>query len=137
MLTDQCIYLLHFDQPIGRCSHYIGRTSYGRLCKRLREHSRGQGACLTRLAASRGVGFTLAQLWITAETKAEQALKARGHARKLCTTCRPDLRSAANHLVGLHYAATYPRPQWCDFSNWPTTEAVESFSPLRAPLRPL
>lgn len=118
-MSPQIIYLLHFDRPIGFARHYLGRSTLARLEKRLADHAKGHGAALTREAVRRQIGFHVAQLWITQDSKAEQRLKVRSHYGKLCTICNPALPWAANHPIALKWS---PRPQElhsCDYAwNW-------------------
>lgn len=85
--TKYLIYLLHFDQPVGRARHYLGITKAERLPKRMREHQVGNAASLTRLAGSRSIGWTLAGLWPTDDPALEKKMKRAGHLNHRCSEC--------------------------------------------------
>lgn len=57
-----CIYVLHFDQPLGnlnnpraQAQHYLGWAMD--LTARLAEHAAGRGAAITRAAVERGISW--------------------------------------------------------------------------------
>lgn len=115
-IDPQVIYLLHFEQPIGHCRHYIGRSTLGNIEARLARHSAGHAARLTSIAAAKGIGFVLGNLWITPDREAERTFKTRWPSKKLCTTCTGRFPAEANHLIGRRWS---PRPQgtnWCGLS---------------------
>ena len=55
------IYLLHFDQKIGRSQHYLGWTR--NLDQRLEDHRAGRGGKTTARFRAAGIGFKLAAQW--------------------------------------------------------------------------
>ena len=90
----QYVYLLHFSQPIGnrnnprgQAQHYIGSTT--NLDQRLRLHRQGnsQASKLCAHAASIGVSFTLAEVWLGG-FDLERALKRRKRASDFCPLCQ-------------------------------------------------
>lgn len=101
------VYLLHFEQPIGKpddraarglpprqrpyqahCRHYLGSTPARRLQERLHEHRTGRGARLTAVAAELGIGFVLARTW-RGGRKLERQLKDQKMGPRLCPICPP------------------------------------------------
>lgn len=88
------VYLLHFDRPISPAhttQHYIGWAKD--LDSRLRDHARGHGAVLLRVAKERGIGWSLARTWPGATRNDERALKNRHEGTRLCPTCNPSAHS--------------------------------------------
>lgn len=88
------VYLLHFDRPIAPghpTQHYIGYASD--LAHRIQAHARGRyngggNGCarLCEVAKERGIGFTVARLWL-GDRPLERRLKLRKNARRLCPIC--------------------------------------------------
>ena len=108
------IYLLHFDAPLHKALHYLGQTKLNRLEQRLREHAQGRGASITRALAARGIGFTLVRTWPMTATDMETKMKRRGHFKRLCPLCSPDLPQpewpphfAANDQTDLEYRGAF------------------------------
>jgi predicted GIY-YIG superfamily endonuclease len=55
------IYLLHFDQRLGRNQHYLGWTM--NPDQRLEDHRAGRGGKTTARFRAAGIGFELAARW--------------------------------------------------------------------------
>lgn len=113
------VYLLHFDRPIGRYSHYLGICQRERLHWRMLEHLRGKGAKITARAAERGIGWTIAATWEAEDHTAERKLKTNSHLRRHCAICQGDPRQMAFQLEQLHYepkkeATPVPVTAWPD-----------------------
>lgn len=85
------IYLLHFDQRVRGCLHYVGITGVNNLHVRLNRHARGRGANLTRRAVVEGVGFTCVRTWPASTYQQERRLKNAGHYERLCPMCTTEL----------------------------------------------
>lgn len=83
------IYLLHFDPPIGRTSHYLGCCKEDRLQARLREHALGEGARLIAYAVKHGRRLWLARTFPGAGFEMEAVLKRHGRFRLMCPLCCP------------------------------------------------
>lgn len=119
--TPGIVYLLHFERPVGRSSHYIGFTTPHRLTQRLIEHQQGFGARLTRLACNRKIGFTCVRVWPEATFEKERQLKRSGHHDQKCPICRPDVKAATPSLDQAHYPPVFVRPTWTPAS-WAAIE---------------
>lgn len=88
-----CVYLLHFDRPLGDLSnprgqaqHYIGSASNVSL--RIAAHRQGDGAAIMRACKDAGIDFDLVRTWPGGRAE-ERALKRRKKARQLCPICNP------------------------------------------------
>lgn len=88
------VYLLHFEEPVGRSKHYVGSTLAHALRTRLRRHRAGTGAALTAEAVRRGIGIRLAYVWPASSRDDEKAVKARYRMNNVCPYCRA---AAAGH----------------------------------------
>ena len=86
------VYLLHFQNKVRGCSHYIGSTRAECYERRMREHARGHGARLTTHAYNLGTTFLVSRLWPSGSRQLEQEMKTRGHYKLLCPICTPRLR---------------------------------------------
>lgn len=85
-----CVYLLHFSarvSPNHTTQHYIGAARD--VERRLLQHRAGRGSHLTRTAVERGIGITLARVWIDATFDDERRLKGLKNSPKLCPFCNP------------------------------------------------
>lgn len=78
------IYLLHFDQRIGRSQHYLGWTR--NLDQRLDDHRAGRGGKTTARFRAAGIGFELAAQW-PGSPEDEKRLKNKS-LRSLCAICK-------------------------------------------------
>ena len=69
------VYVLHFSEPIGESQngdeeyepharHYVGYTCD--MDRRIKEHRRGSGGHLCRVAKARGVTIEIAHVWVGA-----------------------------------------------------------------------
>lgn len=82
------VYLLHFSDricPSRTTQHYLGWTTD--LDERIRAHRKGSGSRLCQVAAQRGIGFRLAEVWI-GDRSLERQLKHYKNAPKLCPICQ-------------------------------------------------
>lgn len=85
------IYVLHLDEPISHAQHYSGCTNS--LRKRMERHASGAGGNLLRVAAERGIGFTLATVSLCSHSqmrRIERLLKDRANGPRYCAICTPD-----------------------------------------------
>jgi predicted GIY-YIG superfamily endonuclease len=80
------VYLLHFDQRLGRCRHYLGYTT--NLEQRLEDHRMGRGGKTTARFKAVGIGFKLAAQWAGSRDD-ERRLKTKNVA-SLCPICREE-----------------------------------------------
>lgn len=84
-----CVYLLHFDQPLGNnvhhAQHYIGWAAD--LAARMAQHRNGTGAAITRAAIERGIAFDVVRVWPDRDRSFERALKRQKRGPKLCPIC--------------------------------------------------
>jgi predicted GIY-YIG superfamily endonuclease len=78
------VYLLHFDQPIGTASHYLGWAKD--LEARVALHRAGKGGRATKALARRGGAFELALTW-PGGLSLEAQLRRRGP-KRLCPLCQ-------------------------------------------------
>lgn len=78
------IYLLHFDQKIGRSQHCLGWTQ--NLDQRLEDHRAGRGGKTTARFRAAGIGFELAAQW-SGSPDDEKRLKNKSQ-RSLCSICK-------------------------------------------------
>lgn len=78
------IYLLHFDQRIGRSQHYLGWTR--NLDQRLDDHRAGRGGKTSARFRAAGIGFELAAQW-PGSPEDEKRLKNKS-LRSLCAICK-------------------------------------------------
>ncbi len=101
------VYLLHFDEPFGHATHYLGFAEEERLAIRLDHHRRGTGSNLCKHVAAAGIGWQLARLWDGASRTKERQIKNQGGKAGVCPLCsRPSLRSAAQRMSALGYIPT-------------------------------
>ncbi|HUX78059.1 MAG TPA: endonuclease [Anaerolineae bacterium] len=88
------VYLVHFERRVsGHAGHYLGYTED--LARRLSEHRAGRGARLTEVCKERGIGFTVARIWLGGR-ELERRLKRRKDGPRLCPICNPDAFQLAN-----------------------------------------
>lgn len=85
--TKLFIYMLCFDDHMSHARHYIGITAD--INQRLQTHFDGRGARLTQVLKERGLGFTLARVWVAGERQAEAAIKRQSNAPRFCPICHP------------------------------------------------
>lgn len=112
------VYLLHFDRPVGRVSHYWGQTAHGRILRRMAEHQAGRGSTLTHRAHIAGIGFSIGAIIENVAPDLERKLKRRGHACDYCAICDPPPFVVDNPLIGRHFdplQVSEPSP-FIDFS---------------------
>ena len=81
------VYLLHFDEPFGHATHYLGFAEPDRLADRLEHHRRGTGSNLCKHVARAGIGWQLSRLWEDGSRTEERRLKNRGGKARLCPLC--------------------------------------------------
>lgn len=101
------VYLLHFDEPVGKARHYLGMCKAARLHWRQLEHLRGVGASLTARAARQNIGWTVAATWWTADVHLEREIKNASHFEKLCPVCIAGHNCCIAPVGLAHYA---PKP---------------------------
>lgn len=102
------IYLLHFDEPVGRAQHYLGSAKVQRLHDRMLEHACGIGSSLTAELVRSGYGFTLAATWCTSSRDLERTLKRGGHLARFCAICQGDSQQMHLRLPNLRYEPRKP-----------------------------
>jgi len=103
------VYLLHFDQPVGRAQHYMGICKSARLHWRMLEHQRGVGARLTSDAAAQGIGFKIARTWLCDDPAKERELKNAKGFKKICPICSPESWPTAALFKEQHYPPLEPK----------------------------
>lgn len=106
------VYLLHFERPVGRSSHYIGITRTSRLTDRMREHGHGRGSGLTSRAAKAGVKMWLCRTWETNTVSLERSLKASGHHNQKCPICSAPLDGYPDYPQFSALPAYPANPDW-------------------------
>ncbi len=77
-------YLIHFDEPVGGKSHYLGFAPD--LSARIAKHRASEGAAMTRRANARGISWRVVRVWRDSDRDAEVALKAM-IPKNLCPHC--------------------------------------------------
>jgi predicted GIY-YIG superfamily endonuclease len=77
-------YLIHFDEPVGGKSHYLGFAP--ELSARIAKHRASKGAAMTRKANDLGISWQVVRVWRDADRDAEVALKAM-IPKNLCPYC--------------------------------------------------
>lgn len=112
------VYLLHFDRPVGHAQHYMGICKVNRLHWRQLEHLRGNGARLTARAAELNIGWTVANLYPTADPLLERRLKTTGRFSSSCKLCANRRTDGAALVVGQHYAPKKRATEW-NPKRWP------------------
>ena len=85
------VYLIHFERPFKRASHYIGSALF--LERRLNHHRAGTGARLLRAVQLAGIAWEVVRTW-PGDKQTERKLKNRKNAPDLCPRCR-ELRKLA------------------------------------------
>jgi predicted GIY-YIG superfamily endonuclease len=112
--NEPAIYLLHLERPIaGHASHYLGEAKS--LARRLREHSRGEGARFLAHAYSLGIGWELVRWWSASDNDKERiALERRlkqHHGKRLCPRCNPQALNLAQPERWRVQEVKWPRPR--------------------------
>lgn len=105
------LYLLHFDQPVGRKQHYLGCTTEDRLGDRLREHAAGKGASLTKRVLDAGVPIYLARVFPEMSWEREKIVKVQSHFNKICPLCCPLLERMKGPAVELRRPPATDMPE--------------------------
>jgi hypothetical protein len=102
------IYLLHFERPICEthnrdARHYLGYAAS--ITSREAEHRSGgaRAVGMTRAAAERGIGFSVARIWGKADKRLEYRLRALHNNPQLCPICNPGLQLECRPLSGGGY----------------------------------
>ena len=103
------VYLLHFDEPIGKARHYVGICKAQRLHWRMLEHRNGRGAALTAKAYELGIGFSIACTWFTDDPAKEREIKVASNYAKHCPLCSRSPKLAGKRLGLKHYDPVEPR----------------------------
>ena len=88
------VYLLHFDDPVAGCRHYVGYTT--NLKRRLWQHQNGRGSRLTKRVHAAGVQMRLPRTWVGG-LDLERQIKREGHFTRHCALCQ---RSEAEKNLG-------------------------------------
>jgi len=88
------VYLLHFEQRLGRCRHYLGYTT--NLVQRLEDHRLGRGGKTTARFRAAGIGFELAAQW-PGSPDDERRLKAK-NLPSICPICREETMTVLEAL---------------------------------------
>ena len=81
------MYLIHFDRPYGRSSHYVGWAPPLGLRLRITKHRQGAGARTLRRLNEAGIGWNVVRIWTGATLEDEQKVKAWKRSKLLCPTC--------------------------------------------------
>lgn len=108
-------YLLHFDPPHGRITHYCGSTFERLLTRRLQQHAAKRGARLVSAAVEGGSRLALASVWPIFTRYDEMRVKRAGHLRRRCPICLGSLPFEDAPIIT---AASVDLPPWSDLS-WP------------------
>jgi len=103
------VYMLHFDEPIGKARHYVGICKADRLHWRMLEHRNGRGAALTARAYEQGIGFSIAKTWHADTPEKEKEIKASKGFKRLCPLCNGELDPTGARAFNKHYDAVEPR----------------------------
>jgi len=106
------VYLLHFDQPVGRALHYMGICKTHRLHWRMLDHINGRGSSLTAKAVSQGIGFEVVRTWQTSDPRTERVLKQQGDFKGKCWKCATPLAPERPNIPKTHYVC---QPAKSDF----------------------
>jgi len=102
------VYLLHFDQPVGKAQHYCGVCKAHRLHWRMMEHRNGRGAALTAEAYRQGIGFTVVREWLSDTAELEQEIKRKSFFKRHCWICSPAVEKPPSRLLERRYNAVAP-----------------------------
>jgi hypothetical protein len=79
------VYLLHFNRPLKRASHYLGWAKDAK--KRIALHKKGHSRVgIMNALKANGIGFRVAQVWEGTRND-ERKLKNRKNASKFCPIC--------------------------------------------------
>jgi len=97
------VYLLHFDQPVGRYLHYVGIAKSHRLHWRMLDHINGRGSALTAKAVELGIGFEITAIWRSSDPAKEQEIKRAGNFKNHCWKCMSPPTPAKLDLPKTHY----------------------------------
>lgn len=85
-----CVYLLHFNRPLGskkhKAQHYIGFCD--NLVLRMQHHRRGSSAAIMRAVKRKRIGWEVVRVWENADRSFERRMKNAGHYARHCPTCR-------------------------------------------------
>lgn len=75
------VYILEFSEPMAHARHYIGYAeSIDTVFFRIKQHKRGQGANITRIAVSRGIKLSVVMFIPNCTRADERRLKNLGGA---------------------------------------------------------
>ncbi|MFA4972985.1 MAG: GIY-YIG nuclease family protein [bacterium] len=88
----KCVYMIHFDRPVGDVSnphgsaqHYIGYTTD--LEARMKEHRAGNGSKLMAAVSAQGIAWRVVVVWPGAGRDWERQLKRRKDTPRWCPIC--------------------------------------------------
>lgn len=79
------VYLLHFNIPYKRVSHYIGSTT--NLKERMHNHINGRGSKLMKAVSESGIKITVARTW-EGDRNFERYLKNQKNSKRFCPICQ-------------------------------------------------
>lgn len=86
------VYVLHTETKLAEhAQHYCGATAD--LLGRLRQHARGDGACITRAFKEQGIAWRLASVFVMSHRSqflAERRIKRRKQTCLFCGICSGD-----------------------------------------------
>lgn len=108
------VYIIHFDQKLGRAGHYCGYTSKG-IRARIASHrettwtpfpepvhlddgrviageKHGPGALLMGVVNSKGIGWNVSRIIRNATRADERRIKNTNHLARYCPICNPQAR---------------------------------------------
>lgn len=85
------VYLLHFSNSVGRCTHYLGYCASETLAQRLHRHKTNNGAKLLKECNRRGITYDVVRTW-KCDTwyqarQLERQLKRQHNHKRVCPLC--------------------------------------------------
>lgn len=82
------IYLIHFDVPYKRVSHYIGFTSKKTVKQRMNYHRKGLGSRLMKAVTEAGINWQVVRTWPGGTRTEERQMKNQKNHKRLCPVCK-------------------------------------------------
>lgn len=79
------VYLIHFEEKIGKAQHYLGYTK--NLESRMYYHRNGNGAAILRACNERNIKYDVVREWDGADGNFERKLKKFKKSKRLCPIC--------------------------------------------------
>lgn len=83
------VYIIHIDEKIGRCQHYVGYTKD--LERRISEHRGKNGSPLLNEANRRGFHWDVVVKIPNGDRETEKRLKSYKKASRFCPICNPKI----------------------------------------------